>query len=121
MNIRKTSEFQDTYISDDPIQQLFESQVTKMDNNQEKEIEKVLDLKSNQFKFDCGAVMGSLTSPMDNMIFGLKHYAKITTNVEDFVIGVAGFLAAGKIKLTSTDIDKLKAHYNKYAELVKSK
>jgi hypothetical protein len=91
---------------------LFESD-TSMDNKQEKAVEKVLDIKSKQFQFDDGAVMGNMLSDVDTQFGLLWHDAK-TQNFNDFIASVTEFLSSAKQKPTAGDIGRLKAHYEKY-------
>lgn len=79
----------------------------------DKVIEDVMKLKSNQFKFDCGIFMGTIKSGLTNK-FGLSYHVLNSTDVNTFIESVKSFMTNSESKLTENDIAKLKAHYIKY-------
>lgn len=76
-------------------------------------IEDVVNIKSNQFNFDCGLYMGTIKSGLDTK-FGLAYHALNTLNLEEFIDSVNNFLSTTNNQLTENDIEKLTAHYIKY-------
>jgi hypothetical protein len=91
---------------------LFESD-TSMDNKEDKAIDDVLDNRSKQFRFDNGAFMGSLISDVDSQ-FGLLWHDANTKNISGFLDSVGDFFKTSGVDITTADISRLRAHYEKY-------
>ena len=86
-------------------------------NQQDAQIGDVFSIKSKQFKFESGKIMGSLTSDLDDIPFSLKYHANVTSNFEEFTASVAKFLKGTGAELTPNDITKLQFHYEKHHKL----
>lgn len=104
-----------------PLQPLFESQNVEIpvpgmvDIKQQQQIEKVFSVKSKQFKFDCGIVMASLNSNVNEIKFGLSYHDENTSNFDEFISSIENFLIGVGMKLTDADKDRLRHHYKKYS------
>ncbi len=80
-------------------------------SKQDKNFETILTIKSKQFKFDCGAIMGKIKVNFDNKFCLIWHYNN-TTNLEEFISSVSDFLNITDNKITTGDITKLEREYN---------
>ena len=112
MNIQKANNSNSNTI------QLFESEADKKVDNSVSELDenlqKVFDVKSNQFVFDSGVMMASLDSDVDNLLFGLKEHNRRANNFNEFIESIEAFLSVAKSSLTENDKLRLEKHYNKY-------
>lgn len=106
-----------------PLQPLFESNQIQngipvngmVDIKQQQQIETVFSVKSKQFNFDCGIVMGSLNSKVNEIKFGLSYHDEHTANFEDFVGSVTNFLIGIGMQLTDADKNRLMNHYRRFS------
>ena len=85
--------------------------------NQDK-IETVFTVKSKQFEFEGGAVMGGMLIDTGTK-FGLKWHAQNTSNFQEFMESVKEFIVTVNLKLTETDISNLLTEYSKYEKSIK--
>lgn len=72
----------------------------------------ILSVKSKQFKFDNGGIMGNINTS-NGTKFCLSWHKVNTNSFEEFVQSVQNFIAVGETKLTQGDIGRLKIEYNK--------
>lgn len=85
-------------------------------NESEKEqnnVERVLVVDDNQIKLSSGYKLGTITIPVNNG-FSLYYHAKRTNTVDEYIESIKTFLAAANIKLSGSDISKLKSEYGKF-------
>lgn len=113
MNIKNMLNLESNSTSGDFVLPLFES--AEPENLQDKNVQQVLDLKSKQFSFDSGVIMGSLTCDLSQLLFGLKEHDNLTKNFTDFSKSVASFLSAAEVIMTANDLVRLEAHYKKHS------
>lgn len=113
MNIKNSNQQQAGAIP----QQLLTPVPDTIELQQQQQLETVFNLKSKQFKFDCGLTMGNLLAPITNLKFSLRYHDECTSNFEEFLASVKSFLAAAgtAISLTESDIARLKVHYDKHS------
>ena len=103
-----------------PVQNLFESQQINIDSGnieikQEKQLETVFSIKSKQFNLDCGVMMASLSSGVNEIKFGLEYHDEHTLNLDEFLASVNNFLIVTGMSLTERDRMRLSAHYKKHS------
>lgn len=91
-------------------QQMMQNRSKSVNSNMQK-MQDVFEIKTNQFKFQCGVVMANISSGVDNP-FGLSYWANKASNFDEFVSMVQN--AVGE-ELTSSDISRLQSEYNKVA------
>lgn len=83
-----------------------------IDGINKQQLQTVLVVKSKQFSFDCGAVMASIKTDTGNM-FGLKHHADKSSNVDEFILSVSKFIQTTGENLTEQDKQRLTKEYVK--------
>jgi hypothetical protein len=84
-------------------------------NNQQvnkQKLQTVLAVKSKQFVFDCGAIMGSIKYDTQNM-FSLRYHYDKSTDFESFLSSVKKFISASGESVTANDEARLKKEYQK--------
>lgn len=114
MNIK----LENNRIEDKTLQSLNEAEqdiiVETQEFPQQAQVEKVVNTKSKQFKFQSGAYMSGINSDIDDLKFGLRWHAQNTNSLEEFIESVSNFVSTGDIKLTDIDKKNLEKHYLKY-------
>ncbi len=98
------------------VRPLFESSLPgSVDIKQQQQVETVFSVKSKQFKLDCGIVLGTLNSKVNELKIGLSYHDEHTANFEEFLASIENFLFATGMSLTQADKDRLKAHYKRFS------
>lgn len=93
---------------------LFES--SNPADSEEKDIKNLTLTKTKQFSLDCGLFLETINSgKIDNKI-SLKWHVNNTFSIDEFIESVRAVVAVAEMDLTSNDISRLTAHYNKYSD-----
>jgi len=72
----------------------------------------VLNVKSKQFKFENGGLMGKISIDL-GCRFGLKWHFDNTSNLEEFLKSIETFIGNADITLTDLDKSNLTVEYSK--------
>lgn len=112
MNIKVPKEKRIKRLFEDNQQTIIEpTEVQKLDKK-DRIYAEILSVKSKQFKFDNGGIMGNMNTS-NGTKFCLSWHKANTNSFEEFVQSVQDFIAVSETKLTSGDIGRLKIEYNK--------
>jgi hypothetical protein len=93
----------------------FEQLPASFKNNKQvnaQKLQTVLVVKSKQFVFDCGAIMGAIKYDTGNM-FGLSYHADKSSTVDEFIDSVKKFIATSGETVTANDEARLRKEYEK--------
>lgn len=93
--------------------EVFNHGIDKSQENRYKKIaEDVFSVKSKQFIFDCGAIMGSLRYIDSSLKFCLNYHYVNTENFDQFIKSVEEYLSHANSKLTENDKENLRKEYD---------
>lgn len=119
MNIKVPKEKRIKRLFEDSQGEIVETQPGVVDTPDVQKLDKkdriyaeILSVKSKQFKFDNGGIMGNINTS-NGTKFCLSWHKVNTNSFEEFVQSVQNFIAVGETKLTQGDIGRLKIEYNK--------
>jgi hypothetical protein len=74
--------------------------------------EDVFSVKSKQFVFDCGIIMGNLNYIDSSIRFCMNYHYNNTDNFEQFLQSIKDFIGVSGHSLSENDIKRLENDYN---------
>ena len=79
-------------------------------SDKKKMFEMILNVKSKQVIFSCGAIMGKIDVVFDEKI-ALNYHYMASKNFNEFIDSVREFLAISDCKIEKTDLQMLESQY----------